>query len=87
MEDLDPEDARRVVDPALKVMTDKAHCYDGYVVQSAGDGIFALFKAPIAHEDHSQRALLAALRMQQGNQKADRVSACRGPYQICSPLG
>src|SRR5246127_5039123 len=65
MEDLDPEEARAIVDPALKLMIDAAHRYDGYVVQSTGDGIFALFGAPVAHEDHPQRALYAALRMQQ----------------------
>src|SRR6202008_698591 len=41
------------------------HRYDGYVVQSTGDGIFALFGAPVAHEDHPQRALYAALRLQE----------------------
>ena len=61
MEDLDPEEARAIVDPALKLMIDAAHRYDGYVVQSTGDGIFALFGAPVAHEDHPQRALYAAL--------------------------
>src|SRR5712692_4125643 len=65
MRDLDPEDARAIVDPALKLMIDAAHRYDGYVVQSTGDGIFALFGAPLAHEDHPQRALHAALAMQQ----------------------
>jgi class 3 adenylate cyclase/tetratricopeptide (TPR) repeat protein len=64
MEDLDPEEARAIIDPALKLMIDAAHRYDGYVVQSTGDGIFALFGAPVAHEDHPQRALYAALRMQ-----------------------
>src|SRR6202171_2088145 len=64
MEDLDPEEARAIIDPALKLMIDAAHHYDGYVVQSTGDGIFALFGAPVAHEDHPQRALFAALRMQ-----------------------
>jgi adenylate cyclase len=84
MEDLDPEDARRIIDPALKLMIDAAHRYDGYVVQSTGDGIFALFGAPVAHEDHPQRALLAALRMQQeikklgGNLRAEG----RAPIQI-----
>ena len=63
-QDLDPEEARAIIDPALKIMIDAARHYDGYV-QSAGDGIFALFGAPIAHEDHPQRALHAALRMQQ----------------------
>jgi class 3 adenylate cyclase/predicted ATPase len=65
MEDLDPEEARAIIDPALKLMIDAAHRYDGYVVQSTGDGIFALFGAPLAHEDHPQRALYAALRMQE----------------------
>ena len=61
MEDLDPEEARAIIDPALKLMIDAAHRYDGYVVQSTGDGIFALFGAPVAHEDHPQRAVHAAL--------------------------
>jgi class 3 adenylate cyclase/predicted ATPase len=65
MEDLDPEEARAIIDPALKLMIDAVHRYDGYVVQSTGDGIFALFGAPVAHEDHPQRALYAALRMQE----------------------
>jgi len=52
MEDLDPEEARAIIDPALKLMIDAANRYDGYVVQSTGDGIFALFGAPVAHEDH-----------------------------------
>jgi predicted ATPase/class 3 adenylate cyclase len=65
MEDLDPEEARALVDPALKLMIDAVHRYGGYIVQSTGDGIFALFGAPTAHEDHPQRALYAALRMQE----------------------
>jgi len=64
MEDLDPEEARAIIDPALKLMIDAVQRYDGYVVQSTGDGIFALFGAPVAHEDHPQRALYGALRMQ-----------------------
>src|SRR6266849_240009 len=62
MEDIDPEEARAVIDPALKLMIEAVRRYDGYVVQSTGDGIFALFGAPVAHEDHPQRALYAALR-------------------------
>src|ERR1700731_2622087 len=61
MRDLDPEEARAIIDPALKLMIDAVHRYDGYVVQSTGDGIFALFGAPVAHEDHPQRAVRAAL--------------------------
>ena len=64
MEDLDPEEARALVDPALKLMMEAVHRYGGYVAQPTGDGIFALFGAPVAHEDHARRALLAALRMQ-----------------------
>ncbi len=63
MRDLDPEEARAVIDPVLQLMMDAVHRYDGYVVQSAGDGIFALFGAPVAHEDHPQRALHAAIAM------------------------
>ena len=64
MEDLDPEEARAIVDPALRLMIDAVHHYDGYIVQSTGDGIFAVFGAPVGHEDHPQRALYTALRMQ-----------------------
>src|SRR5215469_1120484 len=64
MEELDPEEARAIIDPALKLMIDVVHRFDGYLVQSTGDGIFALFGAPVAHEDHPQRALYAALRIQ-----------------------
>src|SRR5277367_2505198 len=64
-QDLDPEEARAIVDPALKLMIDAVNRYEGYVAQSTGDGIFALFGAPVAHEDHPQRALYAALRMQE----------------------
>src|SRR5262249_50852795 len=60
IEALDPEAARRLIDPALQLMMDAVHRYEGFVVQPTGDGIFALFGAPIAHEDHPQRALFAA---------------------------
>src|SRR6185295_12571574 len=65
IEGLDPEEARALIDPALQLMMDAVHRYEGYVAQALGDGIFALFGAPIAHEDHPQRALYAALRMQE----------------------
>ena len=65
-------------------MIDAVHRYDGYVVQSTGDGIFALFGAPVAHEDHPQRALYAALRMQEELRRyADRLRAeGSAPLQI-----
>jgi class 3 adenylate cyclase len=55
IEDLDPEEARTLIDPALKLMMDAVHRYEGYVAQSTGDGIFALFGAPLAHEDDPQQ--------------------------------
>jgi class 3 adenylate cyclase len=76
MEDLDPEEARAIVDPALKLMIDAVHPYGGYIVQSTGDGIFAVFGAPVAHEDHPQRALYAALRIQEAIRRyGDRMRA------------
>jgi len=65
MEGLDPEAAHAIVDPVLRLMIEAVHRYEGYVARSTGDGIFALFGAPIAHEDHPQRALYAALRLQE----------------------
>jgi class 3 adenylate cyclase/tetratricopeptide (TPR) repeat protein len=76
IEGLDPEEARSVIDPALQLMMDAVHQYDGYVAQALGDGIFALFGAPIAHEDHPQRAVYAALRMQDAMRRyADTLRA------------
>jgi class 3 adenylate cyclase len=84
LENLDPEDARHLIDPALTLMMEAVHRYEGYVAQSLGDGIFALFGAPIAHEDHAQRALYAALRMQEELRRyGDQVWLQRGlPLQI-----
>jgi class 3 adenylate cyclase len=64
MAELDPEEAEAVVAPALALMSDAVARYQGHVVQSTGDGVFALFGAPIAYEDHARRGLHAALRMQ-----------------------
>jgi class 3 adenylate cyclase len=63
--DRDPEEARTLLDPVLELMMEAVHHYDGTVNQAAGDGIMALFGAPLAHEDHAVRACYAALRMQQ----------------------
>jgi class 3 adenylate cyclase/predicted ATPase/ribosomal protein L40E len=88
MRDLDPEEARAIVDPALKLMIDAAHSYDGYVVQSTGDGIFALFGAPLAHEDHPQRALHAALAMQQELRNYAQRLAAQADHRLKPvPLG
>ncbi len=84
MEDLDPEEARAIIDPALKMMIDAVNRYGGYVVQSTGDGVFALFGAPIAHEDHPQRAVLTALRMQHDIRRLTNQLRAEGraPLQI-----
>src|SRR5438876_3274182 len=62
--DRDPEEARRLLDPVLQRMMDAVHRYEGTVNQVMGDGIMALFGAPLAHEDHAVRACYAALAMQ-----------------------
>src|SRR5262249_48197055 len=61
----DPEDARKLLDPVLERMMEAVHRYEGTVNQVMGDGIMALFGAPLAHEDHAVRACYAALRMQE----------------------
>ncbi|MGI8423529.1 MAG: AAA family ATPase [Chloroflexota bacterium] len=63
--DRDPEDARKLLDPVLERMMEGVHRYEGTVNQVMGDGIMALFGAPLAHEDHAVRACYAALRMQE----------------------
>ncbi len=63
--DRDPEDARKLLDPVLERMMEAVHHYEGTVNQVMGDGIMALFGAPLAHEDHAVRACYAALRMQE----------------------
>jgi class 3 adenylate cyclase len=65
LETLDPEEGRAIVEPLLRIMSDAVRRYEGYLVRTTGDGIFALFGAPVAYEDHPQRALYAALQMQQ----------------------
>src|SRR5437773_7535940 len=63
--DRDPEEARKILDPVLERMMEAVHRYEGTVNQVMGDGIMALFGAPIAHEDHAVRACYAALAMQE----------------------
>ncbi|PYN72977.1 MAG: guanylate cyclase, partial [Candidatus Rokuibacteriota bacterium] len=63
-EKLDPEDVHGIMDRAFEVILDAVHRYEGTVNQFLGDGVMALFGAPIAHEDHAQRALGAALSIQ-----------------------
>jgi class 3 adenylate cyclase/tetratricopeptide (TPR) repeat protein len=67
--DRDPEEARALLDPVLELMMEAVHRYEGTVNQVMGDGIMALFGAPIAHEDHAVRACYAALRMQASSRR------------------
>jgi class 3 adenylate cyclase/tetratricopeptide (TPR) repeat protein len=77
--DRDPEDAQKLLDPVLERMIEAVHRYEGTVNRVMGDGIMALFGAPIAHEDHAVRACYAALRMQETvTQYADEVQRTHG---------
>jgi predicted ATPase/class 3 adenylate cyclase len=82
--DRDPEEARQLLDPVLERMMAAVHRYEGTVNQVMGDGIMALFGAPIAHEDHAVRACYAALAMQASVQQyATEVQRSHGvPLQI-----
>src|SRR5947209_16251636 len=77
IEDLDPEDADLRLRPALDAMIDAVHRYEGTINRVQGDGIMALFGAPLAHEDNAVRAAYAALEMQ----KAVRA-ACEADVAI-----
>lgn len=65
VEGIDPEEAQKIIDPVLHIMMDAVHRYEGTVNQVLGDGVMALFGAPLAHEDHALRACYAALAMQE----------------------
>jgi class 3 adenylate cyclase len=80
----DPEEARQLLDPVLERMMDAVHRFEGTVNQVMGDGIMALFGAPIAHEDHAVRACYAALRMQETvSRYGDAMQRAHGvPVQI-----
>ena len=63
-ENLNPEDVHQIMDGCFKILMDEIHKYDGTINQFTGDGVMALFGAPLAHEDHAQRACYAALAIQ-----------------------
>jgi class 3 adenylate cyclase/tetratricopeptide (TPR) repeat protein len=76
---LDPEAAQQLLDPAIHHMMDAVHRFEGTVNQVLGDGIMALFGAPIAHEDHALRSCYAALAMQTAMRSyTDDVRRSRG---------
>ena len=77
--DRDPEEARQLLDPVLERMMEAVHRYEGTVNQVMGDGIMALFGAPLAHEDHAVRACYAALAMQEAMRRyAEEVRRTHG---------
>ena len=77
--DRDPEEARKLLDPVIEHMMEAVHRYEGTVSNLMGDGIMALFGAPLSHEDHAVRACYAALRMQESvNRYADGVRRTEG---------
>ncbi|HEY7316685.1 MAG TPA: adenylate/guanylate cyclase domain-containing protein [Candidatus Binatia bacterium] len=82
--DRDAEQARKLLDPVLEHMMEAVHRYEGTVNQVMGDGIMALFGAPLAHEDHAVRACYAALRMQESVKRySEGVRRTEGiPIQI-----
>ncbi len=82
--DRDPEEARALLDPVLERMMEAVHRYEGTVNQVMGDGVMALFGAPLAHEDHAVRACYAALRMQESVKRyAEEIHRTEGvPIQI-----
>ncbi|HET7393780.1 MAG TPA: adenylate/guanylate cyclase domain-containing protein, partial [Candidatus Binatia bacterium] len=82
--DRDPEEARKLLDPVIEHMMEAVHRYEGTVSNLMGDGIMALFGAPLSHEDHAVRACYAALRMQESvNRYAEGVRRTEGvPIQI-----
>jgi class 3 adenylate cyclase/tetratricopeptide (TPR) repeat protein len=63
-EKLDPEEVHQIMDGCFKILMDEIHRYEGTINQFTGDGVMALFGAPVAHEDHAQRACYAALSIQ-----------------------
>ncbi len=78
-EKLDPEEVHQIMDGCFKILMDEIHKSEGTVNQFTGDGVMALFGAPVAHEDHAQRACYAALSIQKGIEEyREKVKRDRG---------
>src|SRR5260370_10428050 len=84
--DRDPEEARKILDPVLQRMMEAVHPYEGTGNEVMGDGIMALFGAPLAHEDHAVRACYAALRMHEAircyTEDVRRTHAAEGQIRL-----
>ncbi len=83
----DPEEARQLLDPVIERMMEAVHRYEGTVNQVMGDGIMALFGAPLAHEDHAVRACYAALRMQDAIKRYSEDVRRQGGIPIAIRVG
>jgi predicted ATPase/class 3 adenylate cyclase len=78
-EKLDPEEVHQIMDGCFKILMDKIHSYEGTINQFTGDGVMALFGAPVAHEDHAQRACHAALSIQKAiSEYGEKLKSDRG---------
>ncbi|HYU19125.1 MAG TPA: adenylate/guanylate cyclase domain-containing protein, partial [Chloroflexota bacterium] len=85
--DRDPEEAQQLLDGALRVMMDAVHRYEGTVSRLTGDGLMALFGAPIAHEDHAVRACYAALSLQDAMRRQAEQSLRQHGVEIQARVG
>jgi len=85
--DRDPEEIRNLLDPVLERMMGAVHQYEGTVNQVMGDGIMALFGAPLAHEDHAVRACYAALRMQEAVRQYSEELRCAHGLEVQIRVG
>ncbi len=78
-EKLDPEEVHQIMDECFKILMDEIHEYEGTINQFTGDGVMALFGAPVAHEDHAQRACYAALSIQKAIEEyGEKIKKDRG---------
>src|SRR5690349_8675919 len=85
--DLDPEDARALLEPAVRAMLAAVHRFEGTVCRVMGDGIMALFGAPLAHEDHAVRACYAALTMQQAIRAYGEATRAQQGVEVLARVG
>ena len=77
--ELDPEEVHQIMDGCFKILMEEIHKYEGTINQFTGDGVMALFGAPLAHEDHAQRACYAALAIQEAMKQYDaRINKAYG---------
>ncbi len=83
-EKLDPEEVRQIMEGCFQILMDEIHRYEGTIDKFTGDGVMALFGAPLAHEDHAQRACYAALAIQKAletyGQKVEKD--CKIPFRM-----